>query len=330
MIYLWEGDKTVGIQQLLAAAALWLLLPATLAGIDLTVGRMIAAEGDPRIVRGARPLQVSRPHEQDVLNMDHFALAADDRLQLQLFPAEDADTRLLLDGNTTAYTLRDPSRGELQIRLLDGSVELQAAHIPRGQQVVIQVGNARVVVRGTELQVDSRRPGEYLVTVAEGRAEVVHGSRGSIIALPEQPVEYTRKNGFRAVSTGEDEGLAEFRADWREQRNPDADAARESFQADYQRADAAYGELMQHQEITDTWIVEDRQRSRSGNERALQQTAAISADLQAAAAALRELEQYPLQEYIPAAADEAERRMHMVRYLMALYAERNQGRLPLP
>ncbi|MFW6362395.1 MAG: FecR domain-containing protein [Spirochaeta sp.] len=323
------------------------------------VGTIEYLENDPQIVRNGRVFTGTVHFGFELRNLDLIRTGDSALVEFSLYPGSGIQGEIIVHSNSEFYLSFDESRNESNVNLLRGSSSFSIERLPRGRTFSVRTSGAVMGVRGTDFSVDTSARGEYLVTVGEGRVEVRSEGGGTVAALPGQAVEYTVLNGFRAIAV-ESGQEHRFRRSWMQQRlqalRADPDAALENFAGRYRENrdtfNRLYEELMQQQEIIDRWIREDRQGLESSTMEQMRQKTAVAGSLMRMAAHLILFERVyyrvvELRETLVGAdfdqpqvdpeefSQEFDRdaamlrdRMNMVRYVMRLYAERNNGRLP--
>lgn len=315
------------------------------------VGEVIYREGQPSVIRGGRQLEDQISAGFRLYNLDHVRNDSLSLLQFNLNAVSGTAGSVTVQPASELYLAFDNARQKAVVHLLRGSSSVVVERLQRGQSLQVHAADAVLEVRGTSFSIDTSVQGEYLVATVSGRVDVQNASGDVITALPGRAVEYTVTNGFRSIPLRQgDEEVG--RAVWREQRHAvlmsQADAVMSNLARRYLVARdeflELYSDLVEQQEIIDRWIEEDRQGTRSSMAEQMQQKTALSDPLTRVAshsllfeplyyrvAALRELlgdEEYSGNEF-DRDAKYVQKRLDMLRYITRLYADRNDGQLPL-
>ncbi|GAB6089023.1 FecR family protein [Spirochaeta dissipatitropha] len=332
-------------------------LPASTA--QKAVATTMFLEGSPQLVREGRQVAGEIEFGQDLYNLDLIRTDRSSLLELELSPDLQAQGRMTVHPSSEFYLAFDAGSHESAVHILRGSSSFDISRLPRGRGFSVHTAGAVMGVRGTSFSVDTSAQGEYLVSTLTGRVEVTSQDGQSIVAVPGQVVEFTVVNGFRAlqVERGHED---EFRSRWKEQRLEVLLAKPESaidfFSGRYYDGltefNQRFRDLMEHQDIIDLWILEDKQGRQSRMADQLRQKSALAGPLMRMTAhlvifertyyravELRDiLEEASMLHSVKGASEfyadfdsdarVIAERLNMLRYIMRLYADRNNGRLP--
>lgn len=334
-------------------------IPLSASTAQRTVATTMFLEGSPQLVREGRLVPGEIEFGQSLFNLDLIRTDRSSLLELELSPDIQAQGRMTVHPSSEFYLAFDAGSHDSAVHILRGSSSFDISRLPRGRGFSVHTAGAVMGVRGTSFSVDTSAQGEYLVSTLTGRVEVTSQDGQSIVAVPGQVVEFTVVNGFRAVQVerGHED---EFRNRWKEQRLEvllaKPESAIEFLSGRYFEGlsdfNQRYRDLMEHQDIIDLWILEDKQGSQSRMADQLRQKSALAGPLMRMtahlvifertyyrAAELREIliESSMLHSVQGASefytdfdsdARVISERLNMLRYIMRLYADRNNGRLP--
>jgi hypothetical protein len=249
------------------------------------------------------------------------------------------------------------------VGMISGSISLKVQKIAGNDTVEVKTESATMGVRGTAFDVTSSPAGDILITCEEGRVACVDEGGRELIAEPGQAVEKQTGEIFRAVPVRVSD-LAVYRREWFAERlelfKVNALKAVQAYALRYLRLTEefqnAYRDLVTQQAILNKWMSEDRARTMGGRAELMREKKALIGHLleirrilfifERVYFRLAELESYHRQGYgrglIRPGLSSAEffqafdrdrvelgRQMARVRYIVKLYALRNEGSFPL-
>ncbi len=346
--------------KIVATLFLGFILPLGLYAGDNFIGEVVYIEGAPVVYRGGQAEGMPLDFGFQLKNLDVISTDDDSMVEISVFSEGGMEGAIVVNAGTEFYLAFDESEQESAVQLLRGSANFSVHKLPANHQFKVVTAQAAMGVRGTEFLVDTTAQGDFLVAVDSGRVEVDNQDE-VVMAVPGKAAEYTEEAGLRSFDLAPGQA-GEYRSTWRQHRlkamraNPWA--ALRHLTGRYRAAKIRFVELnrdlMEHQDIIDQWIIEDRQGRRAGRATYMRQKAAIAGPLMRIAAHMVIFERlyYRVLEIsglIMEAMDEnsegyaeissfnrefqedaeyLRQRMHMLRYIMRLFAERNDGRLP--
>ncbi|AHC13652.1 FecR family protein [Salinispira pacifica] len=327
------------------------------------IGEILFIDGDVQIFRNTEELD--RPDFGDrIENLDQVITGSNGSLEVAVYPETGIHASIIIQPDTSMYFditgLREEQSGALE--LLTGRVDLTVGRLSGRNQLDIRTGSAAMGVRGTTFSVSSTPGGDVLLTTAEGRVECRTASGERFFAVPGEVVE-KRSDGVWQNLSVDPEELETFRDRWISQRIEALDAQASRAIADYgqryldlrDRFIDAYVRLMNNREVIQKWMNEDRVGklgSRSDRLRekrqiigALMNIRGVQFMFERVYYRLAQLsERYPgvngnvnvrpglsirnFYRQFEQDRDMFSRRMREVRYILKLYALRNEGRTP--
>jgi hypothetical protein len=249
------------------------------------------------------------------------------------------------------------------VGMISGSLSLKVKKIAGNDALEVKTESATMGVRGTAFDVTSSPGGDILITCEEGRVACVDEGGRELIAEPGRAVEKQAGEIFRAVPVRVSE-LAAFRREWFAERlevfKANALKAVQAYSLRYlqlkREFQTAYRALLDEQAILNKWMAEDRDRRLGSRMEIMREKKALIGHLleirrilfifERVYFRLAELETYYRQGYgrglIRPGLSSAEffqafarekvelgRQMARVRYIIKLYALRNEGSFPL-
>lgn len=327
------------------------------------IGEILFIDGDVQIFRNTQELD--RPDFGDrIENLDQIITGSNGSVEIAVYPETGIHASIIVQPDTSMYFditgLREEQSGALE--LLTGRVDLTVARLSGRNQLDIRTGSAAMGVRGTTFTVSSTLGGDVLLTAGEGRVECSTASGERFFAFPGEVVEKRSDGAWQNLSV-DPEDLETFRDSWISERIEalDAQAARAiaNYAARYldlrDRFIDAYVRLMNNREVIQKWMNEDRigrLGSRSDRLRekrqiigALMNIRGVQFMFERVYYRLVQLSQrYPgvngnvnvrpglsIRNFYRQFEQDSEmlsRRMREVRYILKLYALRNEGRTP--
>ncbi len=351
--------SSVSARIIVLVLGLLVMVTAQAMASDEPIGQVVYVEGNPLVVRGGQDLGDTVDFGFSIYNMDQISTDSESMVEVSITNESGLDARIIIEPDSDLYLAADDSQGDFRVNLLQGNSSFEVDHLPRQQSFSVRTAMATMGVRGTKFSVDVAAQGEFLVATESGRVEVANEENDAIMAVPGRAVEMTYEDGFRSfeLEIGQERN---FRQTWRQRRldvlraNPDV--ALQRFATRYRNArdrfEILYQELLEHQDIIDQWIQDDRQNRRPALTLTMRQKAEIARPLMRIAAHLVIFERvyFRVRQLRTLLADASfnnpsvnpreffrefdrdaavlRQRMNMIRYVTRLYAQRNNGRLP--
>jgi hypothetical protein len=355
------------VPPLTAALAAALLLAASLtAAAQEAIGEIVYLEDRVEIVRNGEGLF---PDEIDIgTEVENFDLIQTDGTGFAevLVAGPHSPGFTVKIAPDTAFYLelsRTGKNRQASLGMISGSISLKVQKIAGNDMVEVKTESATMGVRGTAFDVTSSPAGDILITCEEGRVACVDDRGRELLAEPGRAVEKQPGEIFRAVPVRVSD-LAAFRRQWFADRlevfKANALRAVKAYALRYLRLKAefqnSYRELLAEQAILNKWIAEDRGNTLGGRMEIMREKKAIIGKLlqirkilfifERIYFRLAELETYYRQGYgrglirpglssgefferFAAEKVELGRQMAKVRYVVKLYARRNEGSFPL-
>ena len=331
------------------------------------VGEVTFLDGRVELTRGGVVLtEADLTIGTEVENLDQIRTGADGDLYLSLSGSGVATAEVHITAGTTFYVEIDrvAGRSTTTLGLMTGSLALKVARLSGNRSVEVRTETTTMGVRGTTFAVQTAPAGEILVTCNEGSVQCTLDESGQgLMAEPGQAVEARAQEFFRAVPIAVTD-LRKFREDWLAERievfRSNALAVTRSYAVRYDRLrdefDAGVAELESHGEVIEKWVREDRDGGQGSLMEAMREKRAVVGALfrlrktlfifERVYWRLVELESYYQEGYgrgvirpgLSAAQFwgrfQADRRvlaqkMARIRYVVKLYAARNDGSFPL-
>lgn len=342
------------------AAIVAVALTAGLAFAD--VGTVTYLQGDVTVVRDGRRIWEEIDFGFPVESFDMVETGQDGLAELLLDRAGGLEARVTVQPETSFYldvdTRRTDAPGALE--LLGGSIGLAIGRPGAGFQVRTEA--ATMGVRGTVFSVATSVQGDILVTCTEGSVACSTDGGPMLLATPERAVEARVGETLRNLTVGGVNDEA-FRRDWmldrlaafRSQPLPLLDYYAGRYLQLRDRFRDAYRTLMDRRDILDKWMAEDERGVAGSMMERMRERRAILPGLLRMRRVLFFLERvyFRLDTLIGAMDDRIgdarlstgatvrefaalfrndagllSSRMHEVRYVFKLFADRNDGRLP--
>lgn len=345
--------------------AVLLASPLALFAAQDVIGTITYMVGEASVGRNTTVLTREVRTGFEIQNMDLVNVARNGTVEIQLNANTGYSSRITIRGGSTLYfdltSLQRSQNGNIE--LLQGSVALQVNRMPRGAQMNVRTGTASMGVRGTVFDVNIAAGGDILLSTEEGlvacttqRGETFFSEPGKVVQAlsgdwAEIPI---------AVSA-----LGQFRSNWVQERVSALKAnyprAIENFAGRYAQlrldfADA-YNKLMSNRALIQKWIQEDQQNRIGSTIEILREKRQIIGALLDVRRVLVQWERVyfrvlELQEYFDSGetgdgvlssgqtysqffrqlnGEKASlaTRMQEIRYIIKLYALRNNGSTPL-
>lgn len=347
--------RAIGFFLVLISTALWANDP---------IGSVTYLEGYPEVIRNGGEIFDWIDFGFEVENYDQVETDDGSIVEIQIDASTGIDASVTVQPSTVFYFDLSSLRGEQNggIELLGGSVEVVARRLVGNSKLDVRTSTAVMGVRGTKFSVTTAINGDILVTTTEGSVEVTPDSGEPRYAVPGQAVEQTIEGVFRNISI-EGVDADAFRRSWFQDRVAafDANASRviSFFGGRYleQRETfaEAYRNLLSQRDIIDKWIGEDEEGRIGSRADVMREKRELFGELARIRQSLFLFERtyYRLAQMAPYAGGDVltmqiapgvdagqlfeivaedrrvfTRRMAIVRYVMKLYALRNDGVMP--
>jgi hypothetical protein len=356
--------KTLGTVLLALVLAGAALLPATAQSPE-RIGQLAYLEGELAVTRNNRSLA---PEEVEigleVQNLDLLKTGRNGLAELALDDPRLPASVIKVSPNTTFYLELDSLGRERRatIGAITGTLALKVQKLGADQRIDVSTESTVMGVRGTSFEVALSPSGDLLVSCSEGQVLCRDAEGRELAAEPGEAVEQAAGEPLRKVPVASSD-LQQFRRDWYARRlelfkaNP-LKAMRFyalRYRALRERFLKAYAGLQREKAILQKWYQEDR-RGRIGGRLELSrekkrllgyilQLRRILFVFERLYFRLAELEDYYRQGYGQGALEgpltsraffeaferdrqKLARRMAEARYVVKLYAKRNEGALP--
>ncbi len=300
----------------------------------------------------------------EIENMDLIQTSKSGTATITTIPSTGIDASITVKPKSSFYVQLSNLQKQQKagVELLAGSVSVSVKKLAGKSRLDVRTESAVMGVRGTVFDVTTSVSGDILVTCSEGSVECVDEEGKALFAGPGKAVEKLPGERFREipVKTGD---IASFREKWIADRidafKPNALRAIRAYAIRYNQLFGkfvqAYNGLMQERVILQKWINEDKRNTIGGRLEIMTEKKAIVGHLMTIRKVLfmfervyfrvLELSEYHDQGYgrgnIDAGTSSAdffrrvmndkvtlEQRMQEIRYIMKLYAKRNDGSLP--
>ncbi len=263
-----------------------LLVIRPLAVVADVIGEIVFVDGDVRIHRNNRT--VKQPDFGDVIeNMDQVETGPGSVLEVAIYPETGISASIVVQELSVMYfdisSLQREQSGALE--LVTGQLDLKVGRLSGRNQLDVRTSLASMGVRGTEFSVTANLAGEILLATFEGKVECQTSDGHVLFAIPGEFAERTKDNDWRnvPVSTG---SMRRFRDNWIAERSRALEANAPRAIASYARRHIqlkedfiqAYVRLVNNRGVIQKWIEEDRLgRVGSSTERIREKRQIISA-----------------------------------------------------
>jgi spore photoproduct lyase len=356
--------KTKGTALLAGALAAAGLLPAA-AQSQERIGELAYLEGELAVTRNNRSLS---PEEVDigleVQNLDLLKTGRNGFAELAVEAPRLPATVIKVSPNTTFYLELNSLGRERRatVGAITGTVALKVQKLGANQRVDVSTESAVMGVRGTAFEVTLTPSGDLLVSCSEGQVLCQDEEGRELAAGPGEAVEQPAGEPFQKVPVAVSD-LQQFRRNWYARRlevfkaNP-LKAMRFyalRYRALRERFLQAYAGLQREKAILQKWYQEDRQGKLGGRVEMLREKKRLIGYIlrlrrilflfERLYFRLEELQDYYRQGYGQGTLEgsltsraffesfdrdrqELARRMAEVRYVIKLYAKRNEGAFP--
>ncbi len=249
------------------AALLAMSLPMLLcAGI----GEITFIEGTVEIARNGGVIdEMDLDVGSEIDNFDQIRTGDDGQLFILIESDRSPETEIHISQNTvfTIELNRIESKETTTLQLITGSLALKIGKLSGNQRFNVTTEAAAMGVRGTSFLVQTSPASDVLVACEEGRVSCVDEDSGRAVdAQPGQIVEKRSGDLFRAVPVAVSD-LATFRREWLTERieafKPNALKVLRLYAVRYdelsKRFYSEYEALMARSAVLDKWIQEDRE-----------------------------------------------------------------------
>ncbi len=234
------------------------------------IGEISFISGEVELIRDEEVLtenELTIGHE--IENYDQILTASDGQLIINLTSARNPDAEIHIAPNTTFVIDVNRIRGNetTTLSLITGSLGLKVQKLGGNQRFHVQSEAATMGVRGTEFSVETSPAGDVLVTCSDGAVACRdEESRREIDARPGTVVE-KRSDGDMVSIPVSLSGLRNFRKEWLAERisafKPNALRVvrfyARRYDDLYNRFNAEYEALLLKTAILDKWTGEDRE-----------------------------------------------------------------------
>ncbi|MFP4363254.1 MAG: FecR domain-containing protein [Spirochaetia bacterium] len=301
----------------------------------------------------------------DMLQYDLLVTGSDGSAEVEVQTPSSREMRITVHEDTAFFfelgEIDDQER--TQVELLMGSLALVVERLNADGEVLVNTEYASMGVRGTEFTVTASPGGSLLVTCSEGEVACEDSSERTLYAIPGQGVEKLSDGTFRTVPIGTGRET-DFRSEWFTQQ---IEVFRSNalqvinFYADLYNTylndfRTQYTDLMSHRDIFVEWGVDEEVGRRMSLRNLMEAKQQVNPELfairrtmfmfQRVYYRLNELARYHQAGYgsgtlesgmstaeffrrFQLNADELERKMGMVRYILRLYAYESGSLFPL-
>ncbi len=328
------------------------------------VGEVVYYQGGVEVTRDGDILEDAVDFGFPVENFDTYSCGKNGLIEIEVFPESGIDGTVTVRPNSTFYFDLSPAKKQQRggIELLAGSVALSVKKLVGNSSLEVRTDSATMGVRGTDFEVSTSVQGDVLVTCSTGKVECSDGSGKTLFALPGQVVEKQAGDIFRNIPVAVS-NLSEYRTNWHADKieafKSNALNAIKYYALRYQeyreKFSDAYRLLLDQREVVEKWIEEDKQGVTGSTIEVMREKKNLIGPLMRLRGVLfiferlyfrvQELADYHGEGYgrgmISAGFSTGDffnmvkddksilaARMADIRYVMKLYAERNNGSLP--
>jgi hypothetical protein len=201
-----------------------------------------------------------------VENYDSISTTGKGLVEITLFPESGINGTIKVQPNSTLYIEMSSIQGAKKgsVELLSGSVSNSIKKLSPQSKFEVRSQGSVMGVRGTAFEVTASAAGDVLVACSEGRVSCEDGEGGSLFAEPGTVVERTAEGIFRAIPI-QTSGLEKFRQTWNTEKidafKSNANRAISNYARRYidmkTRFDQAYRNLLSQKSVLDKWYRED-------------------------------------------------------------------------
>ena len=346
------------MKRILLSALLCVLSAGFLAAGD-GVGEISYMVADATITRAGKTFKAD--FGTVVENYDSISTTGKGLVEVTLFPESGMNGTLRVQPNSTLYIEMSSLRGEKKgsAELLSGSVTSSIKKLSPQSKFEVRSQGSVMGVRGTMFDVTSSAAGDVLVTCSEGSVNVQGESGDNLFAEPGAVVEISAEGIFREIPVRISD-LDKFRQTWNTEKIDAFKANANKAIADYARRytnlktqfDQAYRNLLSQKNVLDKWYREDARNQIGAAMDVMKEKSALAAPLLAVKKVtvlfepvyfrLLELESLHKQGHgkgpiapgmtsdqffhrLSNESVELHERMANIRYILKLYAKRNEG-----
>lgn len=253
-------------RRIAAGLVVSMLVLASVYAVPDTIGEIVYVDGDVRIMRENRQIdQVDFGFQ--IENFDQIITGERGTVEIALYPETGIHASVQIASETVLYfdisSLRSEQRGALE--LLTGTVNLSVARLSGQNSLDVRTASAIMGVRGTVFSVSATALGDVLLATDEGRVECRTAGNQVLFAIPGEFVEKVDQQSWRNI-TVEPSSADAFRTSWFSERiealETQAPRAIAAFARRYTRLKdnfiQSYVRLMNNREIIQTWMDQDR------------------------------------------------------------------------
>ena len=296
-----------------------------------------------------------------VENYDTIRTDARGLAEIGVLPETGVDGLVRVQPKTTLYldvsTLRGGSKA--RVELLSGSVSATVKKLAGRSDFTIRSQGVAMGVRGTSFSVTASASGDLLTTCSDGEVLCTDENGARLTAKPGTAVEKTAEGLYRSIPVRVSD-LESFRRNWNAEKiealKSNAGPAIRDYARRYQDLktgfDEAYRDLLARREILDKWYREDARNGTGTRIETMREKSALMPALMKIRGTLflfervyyrlLELRDYHGQGYgagfvgegvdadlffrrLETESRDLENRMETIRYVLKLYAKRNDG-----
>ncbi|WP_162180221.1 FecR family protein [Spirochaeta lutea] len=347
----------------IAVAALLLCSTGPLFALQDVIGEIVYFDGDVKVIRDTDTLTGQVDFGFPVENFDQIQVGPGGIAEVALYPETGLSSSITIQSDSTLYfditSLRQDQQGTVE--LLTGAVNLKVNKMAANSRLQVRTSSAVMGVRGTTFDVVTAVNGDILLATQEGL--VACETRGGEIFFSEPGRVVQAEQGVWSEVPVAVSSLEQFQRDWNAQRiqalEANAGRAIQNFAGIYLdlREDFinAYVSIMQNRSIIQKWIQEDRAGTLGSTMDQMREKRQVVGSLLAMRRVLAQWERVyyrvvELRDYLQGNGGVVIRRgmsatqfyrqvqeeqellagrMQEVRYILKLYAKRNEGRSPV-
>ncbi len=249
--------------------AILLFLPAAhlLAAAD-KIGEAVYIEGDVSVARGGEDLDPSSVAiGMDVDNFDFMKTGDQGTAQVKVTSPRAPGATIVVSPDTQlSFELSKlQNRERSAVNLVTGSLSLKVAKLGPAQDVSVRTESATMAVRGTDFDVTTTVSGDLLVTADTGEVVCTEENGTELASGPGTVVERIEGGGFRTLPVAAAD-LGSYRSKWGRER---LEAARRNagrliamnarrYRQLGRQLDRDYAELLRQRRIIAKWEAEER------------------------------------------------------------------------
>ena len=330
-----------------------------------TVGYIEYIEGDVEITRDGEVYEsFDLGEKDDIENFDLIRTSDSGEIIIVIDSELCPETTITVEPNTTfnIEINKLKTKNETTLNMITGSLALKVAELTKGQDLNVATEGAVMGVRGTSFGVGASPGGEILVTCDTGEVECIDESGKKLRAIPGQVVEQHPGELFRQVPVKISD-LKKFKREWNTERieafKPNALRAIRQYGAQYMRLinifKKQYQDLMKKDKVIKKWMDQKNKGEMGSKMELMKEKKELIGTLfrirrtlfifERVYFRLLELQNYYKQGYgkgelkaglsvksffqeFNKTSKELQKRVAKVRFIIKLYAHRNEGQFP--